>query len=76
MSPTKARRNSGRVLLPGNEEHVAVHTVNALIVEQFMNAVARSPTLGFCSTMTVLSRHSASIASRLSPIQDWLPHHL
>jgi trehalose-phosphatase len=31
------------VLLPGNEEHVVVPTVNAIVVEQFMNAVAQSP---------------------------------
>ncbi len=31
------------MLLPGNEEHVVVRTVNPIMVEQFMNAVAQSP---------------------------------
>lgn len=43
MRRTRARTNSGLVLLPGNEEHVVVRTVNPIVVEQFMNAVAQSP---------------------------------
>ena len=31
------------MLLPGNEEPVVVRTVNPIVVEQFMNAVAQSP---------------------------------
>jgi trehalose 6-phosphate phosphatase len=31
------------VLLPGNEEHVVVRSVNPIVLDQFMNAVARSP---------------------------------
>src|ERR1700690_246397 len=40
---TKARKNSGRVLLPGNEEHLVSRTANPIVVEQFMNAVKQSP---------------------------------